>query len=65
MLIEYIEHLRKEPMDVRRQAVFFWTAILVGIIVLIYFGVLFLQSALPDRTGEPAIAAPYESVEER
>lgn len=63
MLIEYIEHLRKEPPDVRRQAVFFWTAIIVGLIVLIYFGVMFIGSVLPDRTEEPTIAAPYQSVE--
>ncbi len=63
MLIEYIEHLRKEPPDVRRQAVFFWTAIIVGLIILIYFGVMFIRGVLPESSSEPTIAAPYESQE--
>jgi uncharacterized integral membrane protein len=63
MLIEYIEHLRREPPDVRRQAAFFWTAIIVGIIILIYFGALFIQNVLPESSDEPTIAAPYESQE--
>lgn len=63
MIIEYIEHLRKEPPDVRRQAVFFWTAIIVGLIILIYFGVMFIRGVLPENSNEPTIAAPYESQE--
>ncbi len=62
MLIEYIERLRKEPPDVRRQAVFLWTGVIVALIVLIYIAVLIVRNTLPDREGtNPTIAAPYEA----
>ena len=65
MLIEYIERLRKESIEVRRQAVSFWTIVSVGVVILVYIGVLFIQKSFSDSTIEDAIAAPYESVEER
>lgn len=61
MLIEYIERLRKEPKEVRRQAVTFWTAVIVVLIVLFYIGVVVLKNSMPERDLKSTIAAPYES----
>lgn len=63
MIIEYIERLRKEPKEVRERAVFFWTAVLVAGIVVLYIAYLLFtpslfRSNVPDSN---TIAAPYES----
>lgn len=61
MLIEYIERLRKEPPEVRRQAVFFWTLVVVGLIVVGYL--FYIAVDLPPVIGgggaESGIARPY------
>ncbi len=61
MLIEYIERLRKEPKEVRRQAVVVWTTIILVLIVLIYIGVTALGKVFPERGETGSIAAPYEA----
>lgn len=61
MLIEYIERLRKEPKEVRRQAVVLWTVVVLVLIALIYIGIRAVQGVLPERSTEPAIAAPYKA----
>jgi hypothetical protein len=63
MFIEYIERLRKEPPDVRRQAVQFLTVVIVFTILLLYVGVLVIRSIVSDeaRDSSSSIAAPYEA----
>ena len=61
MLIEYIERLRKEPKEVRRQAVVVWTCVVVALIALVYVGIVALQKVLPERGSAPTIAAPYQA----
>lgn len=61
MLIEYIERLRKQPKEVRQQAVVFWTVVSVAIILAFYI-TLRIVFAVADDAGVPAsqnIAAPY------
>lgn len=61
MLIEYIERLRKEPKEVRRQAVFLLTVVIVAGIVLLYIAFHMLTSVLPGSGSTQTIAAPYEA----
>ena len=61
MLIEYIERLRKEPKEVRQQAVVFWTVVSVAVILALYI-TLRIVLAVADDAGTSAsqnIAAPY------
>lgn len=61
MLIEYIERLRKEPKEVRERAVAVWTAVLVGIIFLVYVSIRLGGTLIPDPEPQNTLAAPYES----
>jgi cell division septal protein FtsQ len=63
MIIEYIERLRKEPKEVRQRAVFFWTAVLVAVIVLLYIVYLVFSSSwfTPSVPDSESIASPYGS----
>lgn len=65
MLIEYIERMRKEPKEVRRRAVFVWTLVIVGIILLLYVLYLGLGAAADSGPVDTPsnIARPYESGE--
>ena len=64
MLIDYIERLRKEPKEVRRQAALFWSVVIIVGIVALYIGILLLKNTLPERGPTDTIAAPYESTVE-
>lgn len=62
MFIEYIERLRREPKEVRRRAVFFWTVAIVGVIVLLYGLYLLVDSAIvPSDTRSANLARPYDA----
>ena len=63
MIIEYIENLRKQPVDVRRKAVTFLTVVVVGIIVVLYllyitFGAVFHSGSTAAPTQ---IQSPYSN----
>lgn len=64
MLIEYIERLRREPPEVRKRAVLYWTVGTVCVVIVLYFvyhatiGYWFVKE--PPNTD--AIASPYEAV---
>lgn len=61
MIIEYIERLRQEPLSVRREAVRFWTAIVVVIVVVLYLTVVGVKSFIDlDPTPAATITAPYQ-----
>ena len=60
MIIEYIERLRKEPKEVRVQAVYTWTFATLIVIALIYIGIRILMAMGPDSApSENTLAAPY------
>ncbi|MEK7063567.1 MAG: hypothetical protein AAB955_02680 [Patescibacteria group bacterium] len=62
MFLSYIERLRGEPPEVRRQAVFWLTTWIVAIIVLIYVAYLFLvPSFMPTAEPENLITPPYQA----
>ena len=61
MFIEYIERMRKEPKEVRQRAVVFWTAVLVGLIVVLYLVLRLSPGSTESRDERSTIAAPYES----
>ncbi len=62
MFIEYIERLRREPKEVRRRAVFFWTVTIVGVILVLYGLYLLVDSSiLPSDTRPAHLARPYET----
>lgn len=61
MIIEYIERLRKKPVEVRKRAVFFWTIVLVALILLVYIAIV--TARVVDDRDVPetrTIAAPYD-----
>jgi hypothetical protein len=62
MIIEYIERLRREPKEVRQSAVYFWTVLIVALIVLLYIVLRVYPIVIPEP-GEEArtLAAPYEN----
>ena len=62
MIIEYIENLRKQPVDVRRKAVTFLTVVVVGIIVVLYLLYITFGAVFHNGTTTPSsqIVAPYE-----
>lgn len=62
MLIEYIEHLRRQPREVRERAVIRWTIVVVVVIALVYIGLqVFFATQTSDPVDRNTIAAPYES----
>lgn len=61
MIIEYIERLRQQPLSVRREAVRFWTAVIVVIVVALYLTVVGVKSFIVlDPTPAATIVAPYQ-----
>lgn len=63
MFIEYIERLRKEPPDVRRRAVAYWTTIIVVAIAVLYIVYRTVVGSLNDPGSDyrsSNIAAPYQ-----
>lgn len=61
MLIEHIEALRKQPKSVRRQAVQFYTTVIVACIVALYLAVrVFVPFIVQYNDSDlPRIEAPY------
>ncbi len=61
MIIEYIERLRQQPLSVRREAVRFWTAVIVALVVVLYLIVVGVKSFIDlDPTPAATIVAPYQ-----
>ena len=60
MIIEYIERLRKEPKDVRQQAVYTWTVVILILIALSYVGIrILMATAFDTAPTQNTLAAPY------
>jgi hypothetical protein len=60
MIIEYIENLRRQPLEVRRTAARFWTGVIVAIIVALYLVYLLVDVTVLTDTPRTNIQAPYE-----
>lgn len=61
MILEYIEALRRQPLEVRRKAVAVWTAVVVVAVVVLYLLSLVVQSWLFSgiEQEESLLIAPY------
>ncbi|MEN9390212.1 MAG: hypothetical protein RLZZ283_312 [Candidatus Parcubacteria bacterium] len=61
MILEYIEKIRREPIEVRRAAVTFWTTVIVVIIVVAYVSIRLFTALYDPAPVEtvPALQAPY------
>jgi hypothetical protein len=62
MILEYIEKLRRQPIEVRRQAVTFWTIVIVAGIALLYIGIIGIRTWVTSSasdTNASDITAPY------